>query len=242
MRHADGPRKVGLEAIDERAADEGRAADDVGHRRVERGLKAQVLRVQVGKGNGCHGAELVFGFGQRAQLARRVAGVDAGLGDVARDHGAGADDDVIADPHRQQRGVGADRDAMTHARDAPQVVPTARRSADGEQVVDEHHAVADEAVVADLDQFANESMRLHPRARADAHAFLDLDEGPDEDLIAEFALVHVGGLDDAHATAAGDVTHRGLFEFGRAHLKPCPRRLCSTRKGSVTSRPLAIDS
>ena len=47
-----------FEAGDERAADEGRTADHFGNGRVDRGLDAQVLRVQVGKWNGdAHGGQ-----------------------------------------------------------------------------------------------------------------------------------------------------------------------------------------
>src|SRR6185436_13761371 len=143
----------------------------------------------------------------RAQEARRVARVDARAGDVARDDRTGADHDVVADGDRQQGRVRPDRDAVADPGCAPSLALAARRAAFGKRVVDEHDAVADEAVAADLDQLADERVRLDPGARADDGAALDLDERADEAVIPQCALVDVGRLDDADALAAANVAY-----------------------------------
>ena len=73
------------------------------------------------------------------------------------------------------------------------------------EVVDEHDAMADEALVADGDQFADEGMRLDARVRSDGDVSLDFDERPDECVVAQLAPVEVDGLYQSDVFAEGNV-------------------------------------
>ena len=117
----------------------------------------------------------------------------------------------------------------------------AGRPAGREGVVDEHHAMADEAVLADGHQLADEGMRLHARARADYRALLDFGEGADEAVVADAAAIEIAGLDHLHARAEGDVADAGLVQLGPVH-DTTPSRLSFGVKCSGTSCPVSIDS
>src|SRR5262249_12841441 len=71
-------------------------------------------------------------------------------------------------------------------------------------VVVEHHPVADEDLVADLDAAADEAVALDLAARADGRILLDLDERPDPRLDADPAAVEVRKRVDDDAFAELD--------------------------------------
>jgi hypothetical protein len=73
------------------------------------------------------------------------------------------------------------------------------------RIVDEHHTVADEAVVTDGHEVADERMRLNPAPAADGGATLDLDERADERVGTNAASVQVRGLDHRDVLAEFDV-------------------------------------
>ena len=108
-------------------------------------------------------------------------------------------------------------------------------------VVDEHHAMADEAVFSDRHQFADEGMRLHARARADHGALLDFGERADEAIVADPAFIEIAGLHHLHARAEFDVADAHLLDVGRRH-ETTPSRLSLGVKCSGTSSPVSIDS
>ncbi len=118
---------------------------------------------------------------------------------------------------------------------------SAGRAAGREGIVDEHHAMADETVFADRDQFADEGVRLHPRAGADHDALLDFGERPDKAIVADLAAIEIARLDDLDPGAEIDVAHAGLM-----HLRPVhdatPSRPSRGVKRSGTSSPVSIDS
>jgi len=111
----------------------------------------------------------------------------------------------------------------------------------GDLFVDEHHTMADETVFADGDEFADEGMRLHPRARADHGTFLDLGEGTYEAIVADPALIEIAGLDHPDARAKFDVADLGLVQFRPVH-EATPSRLSRGVKRNATSCPVSIDS
>jgi len=53
--------------------------------------------------------------------------------------------------------------------------------------------MADEAVLADRHQLTDERVGLHPGPAADDNALLDLHEGTDETVFADFAFVEFTG-------------------------------------------------
>src|SRR5262249_28759505 len=147
----------------------------------------------------------------------RITGIGARRHDVLGYHRTGTDDHIIGDGDRHDGGVGADRDAVADHRFAPQLFLAFGRPADREGVVDEHHAMADEAVLADGHEFADEGMRLYARARTDLGALLDLGEGTDEAIVADAAAIEIAGLHHLRARAEGDVADAGLVQLGLVH-------------------------
>jgi len=101
--------------------------------------------------------------------------------------------------------------------------------------------VPDKTVFADRDQFADESVRLHPRAGADHDAFLDLGERPDKAVVADPAAIEIARLDDFDTGAEINVTHAGLMSLGLVH-ETTPSRPKRGAKRSGTSAPVSIDS
>ena len=70
-----------------------------------------------------------------------------------------------------------------------------------EQVVNKHGAVRNETVIPNRDQLADERVGLNPAPFPDGCSLLDLNEGPDEGIIADAAAVQVCRLDDRHICA-----------------------------------------
>jgi hypothetical protein len=75
------------------------------------------------------------------------------------------------------------------------------RSTLAEQVVNKHGAMRNETVVANGNQIANERVGLDPTPLPDDCAILDLNERPDEGIVADVAAVQVCRLDDRHIRA-----------------------------------------
>ena len=113
-------------------------------------------------------------------------------------------------------------------------LPSARRTAGRERVIDEHHAVTDEAILADRHQFADERMRLHAGAGADADALLDFGKRPDKAIVADLAAVEIAGLDDLDPRAELDVAHADMMHVRLVH-DATPSRLSRGVKCSETS-------
>ncbi|MNH34508.1 hypothetical protein D3C79_951100 [compost metagenome] len=55
--------------------------------------------------------------------------------------------------------------------------------------------MADKAVFPEDDIFADKAVRLDFAAGANTDVFLDLDKGPDKDVVTESATVQVAGFD-----------------------------------------------
>src|ERR1700744_2539923 len=107
-----------------------------------------------------------FSLAQLEQ-SRRVPGIAARRHDVPGYHRTGTDDHIVDDPYRHDRGIRSDRNPVADDGLAPKLLFSACRRPGRKRVVDEHHAMADEAILPDRHQLADERMRLHPGARAD---------------------------------------------------------------------------
>jgi len=101
--------------------------------------------------------------------------------------------------------------------------------------------MADKAVLADRDEFADEGMRLHPRAGTNHDAFLDFGERPDKAVVADSAAVEIARLDDSDACAEINVAHARLMYLWPGH-EATPSRPSRGAKRSGTSAPVSIDS
>ena len=76
-----------------------------------------------------------------------------------------------------------------------------RRAADSEKVVDEHRPMRDETIIANGDELADERVRLNPATLPDGSPFLNLDEWPDEGVVADFAAIEIDRLHDSDVPA-----------------------------------------
>lgn len=86
-----------------------------------------------------------------------------------------------------------------------------------EEVIDEHHAMAYETIITDLDHLADERMRLDLGAPADPHSPLDFHEGTNEATVSQLALVEIDGLNDFHRPTANDVADTRAKNLWRSH-------------------------
>ena len=98
--------------------------------------------------------------------------------------------------------------------------------------------MADKAIAADSDEFANESMGLDARFWADFGVRLDLDEWPYERVVSDRATVKVYRFDDSDVFAETNVFDLGCVDVrsighNRAALDCCYwRRIIGERFSS----------
>jgi hypothetical protein len=113
-----------------------------------------------------------------------------------------------------------------------------------ECVVDEHHSVPDETIVANLDKLAYEAVRLNLRARADPDSALDLDERPNKAVRANFASIQIDRLHDLDAFAKTDILDPRSKQNWRpvAHYRLDPSRLSLGWNRRLTEAPVSDDS
>ena len=90
--------------------------------------------------------------------------------------------------------------------------------------------MTDKAALANGDVLADKGMGLNFTVRADAGIPLDLNERPDEDVIAKDTVLQVGGLVDPHVLTAGDGADRrfpkGMHSASQIGLARICKVLC----------------
>ena len=124
---------------------------------------------------------------------------------------------MVADGDGQDSGIGSDRNVVADAGRFPKRLVAPGRPAGGKQVVNEHHPVGDDAVVADGDQFAHKGVRLDLASLSDDDILLDLHKRADKRVIADAEPVKVGWLDDGDVVAELDVADLDGVYFGLGH-------------------------
>jgi hypothetical protein len=99
--------------------------------------------------------------------------------------------------------------------------PTLRiscRAAATKEVIDEHGAMRNEAVVPDGDEFADEGVRLNPASPADGCCLLYLNERSNEGIVTNVTAIQVCGLYDGHIRAELYVNEPDRKSPGRIHV------------------------
>ena len=142
--------------------------------------------------------------------AGRVAGDDGPGGNVLGDNATGADEGAFADcDAAKQGGIGADRGSAFHQ--CGEALPVcfglqaaANIGSAGEEVVGEHHAVADEDLILQGDTLADEGVARNLAAVANLGSLLNLNEGANLDLVANLAAIEIGEAEDADIAAKLD--------------------------------------
>lgn len=119
------------------------------------------------------------------------------------------------------------------------------RSAYGKLVVDEHHAVANKAILPYGNELTDEGMGLDPRSGSDANVALNLAEGPNEAVVAYGATIYVHGLHEFHIASEGNV-HDSRLSLIRTVVHCAdpsrPKRHSLGANLSGTSQPVSTDS
>jgi hypothetical protein len=67
--------------------------------------------------------------------------------------------------------------------------------------------MANEAVLANANEFADKAVRLHPRPCTDARILLDFDERTDEAAVTYMATIQIGRLHNLDARAENNVAN-----------------------------------
>jgi hypothetical protein len=130
----------------------------------------------------------------------RVADVNAGLDDIFGNNCTGSYDHMVADRNREDGGIGSHTHMIAKSSRSPKIWFSSRSTV-AEQIVNEHRAMGNEAVVADRDQIADKRVGLNPAALSNGCSLLYLNERSDERFVADVAAVQVCRFDDSHVCA-----------------------------------------
>lgn len=140
--------------------------------------------------------------------------------------GPGPDHRPIDDSHGKDGRVGPDRYMVSNERGHPKLAISLCWAPGFVGVIDEHDAVRDHCVITNLDQLADESVRLDLTKTPDASPALNFNERADEGSLANGAAVEIHRLHHRdvrtklHIGDAGSPDVR-LFTHDR------PRRECA---------------
>jgi hypothetical protein len=125
---------------------------------------------------------------QPTKKASGIARVNSGDVNVLGNNCAGSDDHLIADRHREDRGICSDTYSTAKLCRSPELW-LAGGSAGAEQVVNKHRAMRNEAVVADRNEVTDERVGLNATTLADDYSLLYLNERSNESFIADVATI-----------------------------------------------------
>jgi len=136
-------------------------------------------------------------FGYRPEEAGWVSSVDAGLVNWPGYNRPRAYHNAIANCDRHNRGVRANANAISNLGLTPKVAVPTRRTADCKRVIDKFCTMRNETIIADANEFADESVRLNFAAFAYDHTTLNLNERPNKSGIPDDAVVNINGFDNS---------------------------------------------
>jgi hypothetical protein len=119
------------------------------------------------------------------QQTSRVTRVDARPRNIFRNYGSGPDNYTIADRNRQHSCVRPYANLVADRRRPPEIRSALSRASDRKQIVDEHGAVRDKAILPNRDKLTNESVRLDAASLPDNDSTLDLDKWSNKTTLAD---------------------------------------------------------
>lgn len=88
-----------------------------------------------------------------------------------------------------------------------------------EHIIDEHHAMPDETIVADRYQLADKAMRLDLCTVADLYIFLYLGEWSNETRAADLASVNIHRLNDTNILPDDYIFFYTAFKYPWLHIR-----------------------
>jgi len=163
---------------------------------------------------------------ETTQEARGVARINARFGNVPGHHCTGPNDHMVADRHREDGRIGPHTDVTANFCGPPKLPFPLARTANREEIVDEHRAVRNEAIIANRHHIANEGMGLDPAAFSHHGSALDFNKRADEAIVANDATIEINGLNDGDLFAERDVHHPSMLNFWFSHkllIRPVQR-------------------
>jgi hypothetical protein len=72
-------------------------------------------------------------------------------------------------------------------------------------------------IVANADEFTNESMGLYTAIFSDGSVFLDLDKGSDKTIVADFTFIQIYRFDNDNIYPKLNISNGDLFYLGLIH-------------------------
>ena len=136
-------------------------------------------------------------FGYRPEEAGWVSSVDAGLVNWLGYNGPRAYHNVIANCDRHNRRVRANANAISNLSLTPKVAVPTRRTPDCKRVIDKFCTMRNKTIIADVNEFTDESVRLNFAPFTHDHTTLNLDERSNKATIADAAVVNINGFDNS---------------------------------------------
>ena len=125
---------------------------------------------------------------------------------------------MVADVDRKDCGVASNGDMVADAGTSPKASVTLSRPAIAEGVINEHDAMANEAVVTNGDKLANKAVALDSCAFSYSDPLLYFAEGANETSSADLARVDVAGMDQGHFFAEVDISNARFEDAGVRHV------------------------
>jgi hypothetical protein len=175
----------------------------------------QVLRVQVHEGDS-HGEKSVFRGVRGTKKACGIPRINSWDGYVFGNNRAGSNDHLIANRHRQDCGICSDTYTISKFGRTPKVGLAGRASV-GEAIINKHHAMRDEAVVSNGDEFTDERVRLNPAPLADIYSLLYLYKWPNEAVVSNRASVEINRLHNSNIFAKRYIDNPRVPDFWLCH-------------------------
>jgi hypothetical protein len=123
------------------------------------------------------------------QQARRVTRVNARLRNIFRNHGSGSNNYAIADCNGQNGRVRPNADPVSNFRRLPEIGPAFCRAPGRKEIIYEHGAMRDEAVISNSYELTDKYVRLDATSFPDNDTTLDLDKWSDQAAFTDDATI-----------------------------------------------------
>src|SRR5207248_3304557 len=155
--------------------------------------------------------------GYRAKEASWIANVNAGLSNGLGHNRTSPYHHSIANHYWHNGRVRADANVVSNPGLTPQLAVAARRAADGKWVVDKHCSVRNKTIIADANEFTDESVGLNFATFTDNYTALNLNEWPNKSGISDSAVVNINGFDNRDVRTKLNVPNSSRPQGGTSH-------------------------
>ncbi len=157
----------------------------------------------------------MVGYG--AEEASWISNVNAGLSNGLSYDRTSPYHNTIANRYWHNGRVRADANVVSNPGLTPQFAVAARRAPDGKWVVDKHCSVRNKTIIADANEFADESVGLNFATFTNNYTALNLNEGPNKSGIADGTVVNINGFDNSDVRTKLNVSNPSRPQGGTSH-------------------------